>query len=174
MENFRNIFNRKVCAMKLKEAIKRLGFTISKQNKPNQTDADAFNLIIDYFKASEEKTIQENLLFAKLYAYTLQEFTRCYDNPDIANKKLNELLSQTMEMRIEMLLRQLKYTELHNCFKDPILQNKSYEELRAVFNTHKKFEKEFLTCWDWWNYENTSKHLETNINLSIQKFKNHV
>ena len=31
--------------MKLKDAFKRLSFTLSKQNKPNQTDIDAFNEI---------------------------------------------------------------------------------------------------------------------------------
>lgn len=160
--------------MKIKDAFKRLHFTISKSNKPNEVDIEAFNDICEVFKQQEEKTVQENLLFAKLYAYTLQEFTRHYNDAELANKKLNELLSQTMEMRVEMLLKQLKYTELHHCFKDEILQKKSREELVKVFKTHPKFKEEFLTCWDWWNSENVISHLNTNINLSIKKFKNYV
>lgn len=160
--------------MKLKEAFSRLGFTISKQNKPNQTDADAFNLIFEQFKKSQNKTIHENLLFAKLYAFLLKEFTMHYNNVDEANKQINKILSEPMDLRIEMLLTQLKLSEVTQVFADPILQNKSGDELKEVFRRYPKFEKEFLTCWDWWNSENVISHLNTNINLSIQNFKNHV
>jgi len=111
--------------MKLKEAFSRLGFTISKQNKPNQSDADALNSILEYYKKSEEKTIQENLLFAKLYAFLLKEFTMHYNNVDEANKQINKILSEPMDFRIEMLLTQLKLSEVTQVFSDPILQNKS-------------------------------------------------
>lgn len=160
--------------MKLKEAFSRLGFTISKQNKPNQNDAEAFNLIVDHCKASEEKTIHENLLFAKLYAFLLKEFTMYYNNVDEANKQINKILSEPMDLRIEMLLKQLKLSEVTQVFADPILQNKSADELKEIFKRHSKFEKDFLTCFDWWDKENVVSHLNTNINLSIQNFKNHV
>lgn len=159
--------------MKLKEAFSRLGFTISKQNKPNQSDADALNALLEYFKKSEEKTIHENLLFAKLYAFLLKEFTMHYNNVDEANKQINKILSETMDFRIEILLTQLKLSEVTQVFADPILQNKSDEELKEVFKRHPKFEKEFLTCFDWWDKDNVISHLNTNINLSIQNFKNH-
>jgi hypothetical protein len=54
--------------MKLKEAFDRLRFTLSKQNKPNQTDIEAFNEIGKYFALHQKDIIQDNLLFAKLYA----------------------------------------------------------------------------------------------------------
>jgi hypothetical protein len=38
--------------MRIQEAIKRLSFTISKQNKPNNTDADALNSIIEFLNLS--------------------------------------------------------------------------------------------------------------------------
>jgi len=57
--------------MKLKEAFSRLRYTISKQNKPNQTDAVAFNEISKYFELHQKDIVQDNLLFAKLYAFTL-------------------------------------------------------------------------------------------------------
>lgn len=160
--------------MKLKEAFSRLGFTISKQNKPNQSDADAFNSLVDHFKASEQKTIQENLLFAKLYTYMLEQFTIHYNNVDEANKQINKILSESMDIRVEMLLMQLKMSEVTQVFADPILKNKNESELKEIFKRHKKFEKEFLTCFDWWDKENVTSHLNTNINLSITKYKNHV
>lgn len=160
--------------MKIKEAFSRLGFTLSKQNKPNQTDVDAFNKIIDVFKSTEEKTVTDNLLFAKLYAHVLQKLTEQYNDADFANKQLNKLLSEPMSFREEMLLRQLKFTELHKCFSDPILKDKNEEELRETFRTHKKFEKEFITCWEWWDINNVRSNLKTQINLSLQNFKNYV
>ncbi len=159
--------------MKLKEAFSRLGFTISKQNKPNQSDADALNSILEYFKKSEEKTIHENLLFAKLYAFLLTEFTMHYNNVDEANKQINKIISEPMDIRIELLLSHLKMSEVTQVFADPILENKSGEELKEVFRRYPKFEKDFLTCFDWWDKDNVISHLNTNINLSIQNFKNH-
>lgn len=160
--------------MKLKEAFSRLNFTISKQNKPNQNDADAFNLILNHCKVSEEKTIHENLLFAKLYAFLLKEFTMHCNNVDEANKQINKILSESMDFRIEMLLTQLKLSEVTQVFTDPILDNKNELELREIFQRHKKFENDFIACFDWWDKENVISHLNTNINLSIQTYKNHV
>ena len=160
--------------MKLKDAFKRLHFTISKGNKPNETDIEAFNEVCEVFKQQEEKTIQDNLLFAKLYAFLLKEFTMHYNNVDEANKQINKVLSESMDIRVEMLLMQLKLSEVTQVFADPILKNKNESELKEIFQRHKKFEKDFLTCFDWWDKDNVISHLNTNINLSIQKFKNYV
>lgn len=159
--------------MKLKEAFSRLGFTISRQNKPNQKDADALNVLAHHFKLSQEKTIQENLLFAKLYAYILQQFTMHYNNVDEANKQINKLLSESMETRIELLFNQIQMSEVTQVFTDPILKGKNERQLKEIFSRHKKFEQDFLTCFEWWTKENVISHLNTNINLSITNFKNH-
>lgn len=160
--------------MKIKDAFKRLHFTISKSNKPNEADIEAFNDICEVFKQQEEKTVQDNLLFAKLYTFLLKEFVCHYNNVDEANKQINKILSESMDIRIEMLLTQLKLSEVTQVFADPILQNKNESELKEIFQRHKKFEKDFLTCFDWWDKDNVISHLNTNINLSIQKFKNYV
>jgi len=48
--------------MKLKDAISRVRFTISKSNKPNNTDVEAFNMILEHFQSTQEKTIKDNLI----------------------------------------------------------------------------------------------------------------
>ena len=68
--------------MKLKQAFERLKFTISKQNKPNEKDIEAFNKLAEYFDKQNKDVIQENLLFAKLYAYLLSELTNHYTEID--------------------------------------------------------------------------------------------
>ena len=82
--------------MILKEAVKRLSFTISKGNKPNQNDVEAFNEVIRNLKLSEQETVQENLLFAKLYTFTLSELLSYYTDIDMANKEINRILSEPM------------------------------------------------------------------------------
>ena len=74
--------------MKLSDAFNRLRFTLSKGNKPNQTDIDAFNEIGKYFALHQKDIIQDNLLFAKLYAFTLSELLTYYSDVDFANKEL--------------------------------------------------------------------------------------
>ena len=62
-----------------KDAFNRLGFTLSKGNKPNNTDLEAFNFLVEIFNKTIEKTTQENRLFAKLYILTLKDYTAKYN-----------------------------------------------------------------------------------------------
>lgn len=53
--------------MNIIKDINRLSFTISKQNKPNQTDADALDGIIEYVNQEKERQLNNHQLFAKLF-----------------------------------------------------------------------------------------------------------
>jgi len=170
--------------MKLSDAIKRLRFTISKQNKPNQTDAEALNEVLNILNLEQQKTIQENLLFAKLYSFLLAEFTHHYTDIDFANKQINSILSEPMNVRIELLIYKLKDMEYRNYFNrkgvlDPFLKTKTALELEEI---HKRYESklpkldpiEFLKCGNNWDSESVKYQLENQINLSLQNFKNYV
>lgn len=160
--------------MKLKDAINRLGFTISKSNRPNEKDIEAYNCILEVLQQSQQKTIQENLLFAKLYAYNLQEFSRYYKCVDLANEKLNELLAENIDFRIEFLTNQIRQTELCKVITDDFFSILSPKKAREKLKEFPTLEREFVHIWDFWTTETVTTHLETNVNLSIQKFKNHV
>jgi hypothetical protein len=160
--------------MKLKEAVSRLGFTISKSNRPNEKDIEAFNCIVEILEQTQTKTIQDNLLFAKLYAYNLQEFTRHYKCVNIATEKLNELLAESIDFRIEFLTAQIKQSEISKVITDDFFTILSPSKAREKLKEFPNLEKDFIHIWDSWNTENVTSHLETNVNLSIQKFKNHV
>lgn len=170
--------------MKLKQAFDRLKFTISKQNKPNEKDIEAFNKLAEYFDKQNKDVIQENLLFAKLYAYLLAELTNYYNDVDFANKQINKILQEPLGVRIEILKMDLKNIDTRNYFiqrkiLDPFLQNKSYLELEEIY---KRYENklpqlnanDFLKCLNNWDYNSVVYNLETNINLSITNFKNNV
>jgi hypothetical protein len=168
--------------MILKEAVKRLSFTISKGNKPNQNDVDAFNEIIRNLKLSEQETVQENLLFAKLYTFTLTELLAYYTDIEMANKEINKILSEPMA--IEKLQMSLRRMELHNYFNrkkilDPFLKNKTANELEEIHERYKNKlpglnVDEFLKCGNNWDAEAVKYNIENSINLSIKNFKNYV
>lgn len=160
--------------MKLKDAISRYRFQVTNGNKPNETDIQAFNVITEHLQQTQEKTIQENLLFAKLYTLTLEKLTGTYNDVNFANKRLNEILSEPMDIRIEFLLMKLKHAELSQSLSDPMLEGKTEEGLRTVFDRYPKFTELFQTCWDHWDKDNVSAYLNTNINLSLHEYKNNV
>lgn len=165
--------------MKLSQAVNKLSWRLApdekgvfKQFLPNQNDKEAFNTILTYINKTQEETVQENLLFAKLYAFVLCGMIRKYDDIDFSNKQLNKVLSEPMSYRIEMLLTALKYSELDKCFKSVNVHGKSEQDLKEIFSVHKKVQENFLTCWEWWDKDNVISHLNTNINLSIHEYKN--
>lgn len=160
--------------MKLKEAIKRIGFTISNANKPNENDAEAYNIILKHLHKSETETINKNLLFAKLYTFLLENLVTNYNDVTFANKELNKILSEPMDLRVQFLLMRLKHSELTKIVSDPILLNKNPEDALQKLKEYPKIEKEFIHLWDYWDKDNVISHLNTNINLSIQNFKNNV
>ena len=164
----------------LKDAFNRLAFTIKNQNRPNQTDAEALNVIIENFNLIEQKTVTENLLFAKLYTVLLRELINHHGNVDFANKELNKVLTTSLNVHIQQLELVLKKTKTAQFFqdneiKDSFLEDKSAEELKEIAIRYPKIcnPKEFFEYFTYWDNKLISEMLFSNINLSIQNFKNY-
>lgn len=49
------------------KAINRLAYTISNGHKPNASDVEALNQLIDYVNKEKQRELNNNRLFAKLY-----------------------------------------------------------------------------------------------------------
>ena len=103
--------------MKVKEALQRLGFTISKQNKPNETDAEAFNKILWFVNESIEQNPNRNICFAKLYIYNLIHYIKYYQSIDIAQEKLHQVLDLDIDSLYVDLMKELNNTELWDLIK---------------------------------------------------------
>ena len=176
--------------MKLKESLKRLRWRFSpdekgvfKQMTPNATDVEAFNSILDFIEKTQQETVQENLLFAKLYCFLLENLTIRYTDIDFANKELNKVLSESLAIRIESLKLNLKDMEYRNYFNrkgilDPFLKTKTSKELEEIHERYKDKlpvldVQEFLKCGNNWDFESVKYQLENQINQSIQNFKNY-
>ena len=158
-----------------KEAINRLSYTISKGNKPNETDKVALNALIKFINNSDKEVVQENLLFAKLYTIVLSDFLLNYRDINFANKQLNKELSTPLEFHIQILEQRLKTFEVENYFKskgivDPLLTDDNFEKYKHLFPSVNS--REFAESFDHWDYENVVSHLNRNINESLITYKN--
>ena len=146
--------------MKISDAIKRLGFTISKQNKPNVTDADALNSIIEFMNLSNKQVVKENELLAKMYCFVLKEFLFYYKNVNFASKQINkDILSKPLQYHLECLKINLDTNERTNFFEE----NKNLKEINID-----AFKESFET----WEIENVIANFEFNFNLALNTYKN--
>jgi hypothetical protein len=183
----------------LKNAIDRLAYTTSKGNKSNETDVIALNKIIDFVNNANEKVVNENHLFVKLYADALIENFRYYNCIEMANKQLNKKLEQSIETKIMKLAFELQVDYLTDYFankglkdvwagtifkKDIIclksLKNhfeKNKENVLLIESQNKEIYskidfKEFQEVYNFWTYEKVLDIFKTNVSLSFNQFKN--
>ena len=159
--------------MKITEAIQRLSYTISKGNKPNETDKIALNKIIQDFNKSVEETTQDHVLFAKLYAILLREFSMHYNDIDFANKMINKQLATSLDYHLEMLRMEFCRISLTDFFRskgvvDPLLKKENFEQYKHLYGV------EFVEVVDAWDGENLTAQFKLSVNQSIINFKNHV
>lgn len=163
--------------MKLKEAIQRLSFTVSKQNKPNPTDAQALNKILEYVNGTIKKEINENELFAKLYVYLLLNEVVFYKGDvDMGQKRINEVLQIPLIDMYENFRMSFNAIALNNFLhenglseKHPLQYNKEEEAVNKLLTQHQDYiplMKGILES------EENEMQLNWLITLTLNKFKN--
>lgn len=163
--------------MKTSEALKRLHFTISKGNKPNQLDIEALNQIIRDQKKQDEETTKEHYLFAKLYAVALRSNTEFLGDIVEANKVVNSILSSPLEDQLQRLLLVLKGQNLTNYFDsksivDPLLNKENFETYKKLFPEISKEGIDY--AFNAWDMDNLTAHFQFTVNQSLINFKNNV
>jgi len=94
------------------EATKRLKYTISKGNKPNQTDIEAFNEILSAYSKSESENINNNMAFCKLLALLMIEKVRKFENIDEAVKAIGISLMLPLQVHVSDLQNILNAAQL--------------------------------------------------------------
>ena len=160
--------------MKIQDAVSRLSYTISKSNKPNETDKIALNKIIHDLNANATATVNEHYLFAKLYALVLTDFIKHYQDADFANKQINTELSRPIGYHLELLRLQLNQMEMSNFWKnqgvaDPLLNETNHKDYKHLFpniDTAKMME-----TMDMWDVDTVTAHFTNTVNQSILCFK---
>lgn len=139
--------------MKVQEALKRLGYTISNQNKPNTKDAEAFNKVLWFVNESVEQNPNKNICFAKLYIYNLIHYIKYYQSIDLAQEKLHQALDLDIESLYIDLMNELNNTELSELCKKGI--------------TDKQILKRGIETFD---LETTKSNTNAMITLALKSF----
>lgn len=101
--------------MNLPEAIKRLRYTLSKFNKPNQNDIHALNEILQTLEGYQKKGVEENRVFAKVLCLYIKD--KYYNSNQDINQTLKFLsmeLKQPLDVHIEILASRINATQLTN------------------------------------------------------------
>ena len=100
-----------------KTAIERLQFTILKQNKPNQTDADALNILTKEISENQIKKVENNKVFGKLLLLFLKNEYEKNNDINTGIYLLSEFLKPTLNEMLVMFANQLQTTQLINYIK---------------------------------------------------------
>lgn len=100
-----------------KSAIERLQFTILKQNKPNQTDADALNILTKEISENQIKKVENNKVFAKILLLFLKNEYEKNNDINSGIYLLSEFLKPTLNEMLVMFANQLQTTQLINYIK---------------------------------------------------------
>jgi len=160
--------------MKIQDAISRLSYTISKGNKPNETDKIALNKVIHDLNANATETLNEYFLFAKLYALVLTDFIKHYEDVDFANTQINKELSHPIGYHLEILRMQLNQMEMKNFWKsqgiiDPLLNETNHKDYKHIYP--KIDTAKMLETLDTWDLDTVTAHFTNTVNQSILCFK---
>jgi hypothetical protein len=139
--------------MKVKEALTRLAFTIQKQNKPNATDADAFNKILWFVNESIEQNPNRNICFAKLYIWFFLHNIKAYQSLDMAQTRVHDVLDMPIDLLYEMLVLELNTMDLYDLVKNGTM------DYRIVKN-HKES----------WDLETVQQNTNAMITLALKTY----
>ena len=143
--------------MTLKDSVNRLSFTVSKSNKPNQTDMDALNTIIDTLNKNAKDTVQENRLFAKLYIIVLKDLALRYGSVDVASSLINRnILENSTEMLCKKLCEALNRIELK----------------RICNSKEKPTDAEILSSLETWDLDSVIANMNISVSQAVNHYKN--
>ena len=124
--------------MTLQKAIENLKRRLStdKSFTPYPKDRESLNTIIDYINNQMKGNVNNNLLFAKLYIYTYNQFLKYYKSSifdEITQKELHKLLDTDIELFYKAFKSQLEDNSIYDLIeKDESLENAEKFELDYV------------------------------------------
>lgn len=158
--------------MTINQAVQRFRWRLTNGWKPNETDLEAFNTIVEFVNNQHKNQLPKNELFAKLYIHLYGKLLNHYNatvfDPE-PQKELNRILDRPIENIIEDFRQSLNLSELYQVF-----QEKGIEVKHPILKTdeQKKREAQSITIQELpeWTYEDVKNQLETQINLALNQY----
>ncbi len=97
------------------EAVRRLRFTIGNQYKSNATDVEALNVLLKSIENSQQKTVEDNRVFAKILCmYITWRYEVGSNDMNSVLKFLNNELKNPLELHIDKLSNKMRVSQLKN------------------------------------------------------------
>ena len=163
----------------INKSIERLVYTISKQNKPNNNDAEALNNIILFYNEVTGSDIKKNLLFAKLYIFLYSNFIKTYESEEMAQSKIHQILDTDIDILFLQLKDDLNSLEITEFFKRQGVENENIIASENKINEIKELNKQRLKTIDITKFkkeyqeidiETIKDNLTAMINLALRMF----
>jgi hypothetical protein len=163
----------------INKSIERLVYTISKQNKPNNNDAEALNNIILFYNEVTGAEIKKNLLFVKLYIFLYSNFIKSYQSEGQAQIKIHEILDTDIDVLFLQLKDDLDTLEITDFFKRQGIENENIIASENKINEIKELNKQRFKKINITNFKNEYQEIDIEtikdnltamINLSLRMF----
>lgn len=171
----------------IEKAINRLQWRFKNENVKvneskiviNELDQKAVDFLTEWIERQKIELLNQNMLFAKLYCYSLINEVEFYKDVEFANKKINDICKMDIQQLYDEVYRKINNLEyLKFCKENGIITdhiekmtlNKNQEENQKVLI--KQNEKELIKILKGlWSKEKIYKSLNNTISETINKFK---
>ena len=148
--------------------IKRLSFTLSKGNKPNQTDIEAFNGVVEWINTYKTDVLNNNKLFAKLYILFLKQHIEKFET-DIFDQIPQKELSRLLDLPLENYY--IAFTKaLNDSGRYRILREKGVEIGKHPKEMTNKADVNLEDFKDVWDVETVTDNLGLMIVEALKRF----
>lgn len=146
----------------------------------NQSDVEAVDFLINWIDRQKSETLQENLLFAKLYCYCLNHEIEFYKDIKFANSKLQEELNKPIEIHYKTVSESLNRMELNyfmnsigiitDHIEASILNQEQSDKQNEILKTNQNEISKYVIGI--WNIDKVYRSLNNTITECINRFKN--
>jgi hypothetical protein len=187
MQNSKTYTKIKSETFNIEKAINRLQWRFKNENVKvgeskiiiNELDQKAVDFLIEWINNQKLENLNQNLLFAKLYTYSLINEIEFYKDIEFANKKINEVCETDIQQLYNEVYRKLNNLEyLKFCKEKGIITdhiekmtlNKEQEQKQKDLIKQNE-SKLKLILKGLWSKEKTYKSLNNTISETINKFK---
>ena len=101
--------------MTIEKAMQRIVWRVSNgTHTPNQNDVEAVTIVAEWINRQKTHEVQQNRLFAKMYAYCFVNELQFYQNLKLAQKRLHEILKTPLIQLYNDFKEKLNLVELNN------------------------------------------------------------
>ena len=112
-----------------------------KQFKPNYKDVEAINNIFEWINRQKKETLKNNVLFAKLFIYFLNQNIRHYETTvldEFPQKEITKILRTPLHLFYKAFYEDIKFNQINKLSKE-----NTSEENDEIIKQHKELLESF-------------------------------